>query len=228
MKSASKKRTPSIVNLTVKRRYLTEREVERLIDCARKHGRYGHRDATMILVAYRHGLRASEVCDLQWQQIELSEGRLHVHRVKNGMASIHPIRGDEMRALRKLRRDYPREPHRFPPACPAPRGGRRDAIPHPPAHASPCLWVQTRERWPRHPGPAALPRAQEHPAHGPVHRNGARPIQGLLEGLTMAGQDPSRHTDDAPYRRDHSPAGGRILRGMRSLGPTAVSASSIT
>ena len=47
------------------------------MDCARKHGRYGHRDATMILVAYRHGLRASEVCDLQWQQIELSEGRLH-------------------------------------------------------------------------------------------------------------------------------------------------------
>ena len=55
MKSASKKRAPSIVNLTVKRRYLTEREIERLMDRARKHGRYGHRDATMILVAYRHG-----------------------------------------------------------------------------------------------------------------------------------------------------------------------------
>src|SRR5262249_13931085 len=101
MKSTSKKRTPSIVNLTVKRRYLTQREIERLMDCARKYGRYGHRDATMILVAYRHGLRASEVCDLQWQQIELSEGRLHVHRVKNGIPSVHPIRGDEMRALRK-------------------------------------------------------------------------------------------------------------------------------
>src|SRR5215472_16864842 len=59
MKSTSKKRTPSIVNLTVKRRYLTQREIERLMECARKHGRYGHRDATMILVAYRHGLRAS-------------------------------------------------------------------------------------------------------------------------------------------------------------------------
>ena len=94
MKSTSKKRTPTTVNLTVKRRYLTEREVERLMDCARKHGRYGHRDATMILVAYRHGLRASEVCDLQWQQIELSEGRLHVHRVKNGIPSVHPIRGE--------------------------------------------------------------------------------------------------------------------------------------
>jgi hypothetical protein len=59
MKSTSKKRTPRIVNLTVKRRYLTQREIERLMDCARKHGRYGHRDATMILVAYRHGLRAA-------------------------------------------------------------------------------------------------------------------------------------------------------------------------
>src|SRR5262249_23214197 len=78
MKSRSKDRTPTTVNLTVKRRYLTEREVERLMDCARKHGRYGHRDATMILVAYRHGLRASEGCDLQWQQIELSEGRSSV------------------------------------------------------------------------------------------------------------------------------------------------------
>jgi integrase-like protein len=58
-------------------------------------------------------LRASEVCDLQWQQIELSEGRLHVHRVKNGIASLHPIRGDEMRALRKLRRDYPKDAHVF-------------------------------------------------------------------------------------------------------------------
>ena len=111
MKSASKKRTPSIVNLTVKRRYLTEREVERLMGWARVHGRYGHRDATMILVAY--GLRASEVCDLQWQQIELSEGRLHVHRVKSGIPSVHPIRGDEMRALRKLRRDYPRDAYIF-------------------------------------------------------------------------------------------------------------------
>ena len=155
MKSTSKKRTPSIVNLTVKRRYLTQREVERLMDCASKHGRYGHRDATMILVVYRHGLRASEVCDLQWQQIELSEGRLHVHRVKNGIPSVHPIRGDEMRALRKLRRDYPRDAHVFvserggpnqlhwvPPPHPAPRGGRQDAIPDPPAHAPPCLRVQ--------------------------------------------------------------------------------------
>ena len=62
-----------------------------------------------------------------------------------------------------------------------------DAFPDPPAHASPCLRVQARQRWPRHPGPAALSRPQEHSAHRPIHRNGARPVQGLLEGLTMAG-----------------------------------------
>src|SRR5437016_2741644 len=69
---------PTIVNSTVvrTREYLTGAEVEALMAAARKGSRYGHRDATMILVAYRHGLRASEVCDLQWQQIELSEGRL--------------------------------------------------------------------------------------------------------------------------------------------------------
>ena len=114
---ASKTTAPTTVNLTVRqgrsRRYLTGKEIERLMDRARKHGRYGHRDATMILVAYRHGLRASEVCDLQWHQIELSEGRLHVRRVKNGTASVHPIRGDEMRALRKLRREYPSDAYVF-------------------------------------------------------------------------------------------------------------------
>jgi len=114
---ASKNTALTTVNLTVRqrrsRRYLTGKEIERLMDCARKHGRYGHRDATMILVAYRHGLRASEVCDLQWHQIELSEGRLHVRRVKNGTPSVHPIRGDEMRALRKLRREHPSDAYVF-------------------------------------------------------------------------------------------------------------------
>src|SRR6516162_7388890 len=146
MKSTSKKRTPSIVNLTVKRRYLTEREVDRLIDCARKHGRYGHRDATMILVAYRHGLRASEVCDLQWQQIELSEGRLDVHRVKNGIPSVHPIRGDEMRALRKLRRDYPKEAYVFV----SERGGRVSGRP-PRCHSRStrtCCAMPVGSNWP--------------------------------------------------------------------------------
>ena len=51
----------------------------------------------MVLVAYCHGLRASEVCDLQWHQVELDHGRMHVRRAKNGTPSVHPIRGDEIR-----------------------------------------------------------------------------------------------------------------------------------
>jgi hypothetical protein len=59
MKSAPDAEPPTTVNLTVKRRYLTEREIERLMDCARKHSRHGHRDATMILVTYRHVWRSA-------------------------------------------------------------------------------------------------------------------------------------------------------------------------
>ena len=83
------------------------------MDHARKHSRYGHRDATMILVTYRHGLRASEVCDLQWHQVELDQGCMHVRRAKNGTPSVHPIRGDEIRALRKLGRENPNEAYVF-------------------------------------------------------------------------------------------------------------------
>ena len=85
------------------REHLTEAEVEKLIETS-KDNRYGHRDATMILMAYRHGLRASEICDLRWEQIDFNSATLHVQRVKNGKPSTHPIRGDELRALRKLRR----------------------------------------------------------------------------------------------------------------------------
>ena len=66
------------------------------MDAARKFGRYGHRVATMILITYRHGLRASEVCDLQWHQVELGAGRLHVRRTKRGTPSVHPMQGDEI------------------------------------------------------------------------------------------------------------------------------------
>jgi type 1 fimbriae regulatory protein FimB/type 1 fimbriae regulatory protein FimE len=94
------------------REHLTETEVEKLIKAA-EGNRHGHRDATMILVAYRHGLRASEIVDLRWEQIDFSAANLHVHRVKNGKPSTHPIRGDELRALRKLKREAPKSPFVF-------------------------------------------------------------------------------------------------------------------
>jgi len=89
------------------REYLTRAEVEKLIRASRD-GRYGLRDATLILVAYRHGLRAVEICDLEWSQVEFGRAAtLHVRRAKNGKPSAHPLRGDEIRALRELRRQFP-------------------------------------------------------------------------------------------------------------------------
>jgi integrase len=86
------------------REYLTDAEVERLTEAA-KGNRYGHRDATIILVAYRHGLRAVELADLRWDQINFDTATLAVRRAKKGTPSTHPIRGDEMRALRRLQRE---------------------------------------------------------------------------------------------------------------------------
>lgn len=70
-------------------------------------GRHGHRDATLILLAYRHGLRVSELIALRWDQLDLMGGLLYVSRLKHGVPSTHPLRGPELRALRRLRRDYP-------------------------------------------------------------------------------------------------------------------------
>src|SRR6516164_9009416 len=89
------------------REYLTEKEVDRLIEAARKRGRNGPRDAAAILLAYRHGLRAAELCSLKWSQLDLRNGRLHVNRAKGGIESVHPLHGPELSALRQLQGTSP-------------------------------------------------------------------------------------------------------------------------
>jgi len=114
---------PNIVNRNVpvrlknaeyrSREYLTEQEVEQLMDAAGRVGRHGHRDATLILLSYRHGLRVTELVNLRWDQLDLKQGLMHVNRLKQGTASVHPLRGTELRALRRLQRDYPMMPYVF-------------------------------------------------------------------------------------------------------------------
>ena len=95
------------------REYLTPAEVERMLEAA-KLNRWGHRDATMLLVAYRHGFRASEVVDLRWEQIDFNTATLHVRRLKKGSPAAHPILGDELRALRRMQREQkPKSPFVF-------------------------------------------------------------------------------------------------------------------
>jgi type 1 fimbriae regulatory protein FimB/type 1 fimbriae regulatory protein FimE len=86
--------------------------VERLIEAA-KDNRHGHRDALMALLAYRHGLRAAEVVDLRWEQVDFKTATLHVRRAKNGTPATHPLTGSELRALRRHQKDSQKSPFVF-------------------------------------------------------------------------------------------------------------------
>ena len=90
------------------REHLTEAEVEKLIEVASSH-----RDATMVLLAFRHGLRASELVDLRWDQVDFTLGVLHVRRAKAGTPATHPLTGRELRALRRLLREVGPSTHLF-------------------------------------------------------------------------------------------------------------------
>ena len=178
------------------REYLTDGEVARLIAAAGKN-RYGHRDATMVLVAYRHGLRAAELVTLRWDAIDFAHGRLHVNRVKGGSESVHPLSGRELRALRRLKREQePDSPFIFTSERGAPftTAGFRKMIarlgvaasfgfpvhPHMLRHA---CGFQLANRGRRYPFAAGLSWAPQHPAHGALHRAGADPLQELLARL---------------------------------------------
>ena len=90
------------------REYLLPEEVDAMMKAIKKHsGRHSHRDATVVLVLYRHGLRVSEAAGLRWEQVDFIAATLH--RLKNGSCAVHPLYGDELRALRKLQKDYPND-----------------------------------------------------------------------------------------------------------------------
>lgn len=121
--SPARHTVPAIVNRKVpirrknteyrNREYLSEKEVGQVINAAAGAGRHRLRDATLILLAYRHGLRVSELVALRWDQVDLTQGLVHISRRKNGVPSVHPLRGPELRALRRLERDYPETPYLF-------------------------------------------------------------------------------------------------------------------
>ena len=90
------------------REHLTEAKVERLIEATTNH-----QDATMVLLAYRHGLRAGELVDLQWTLVNFETGVLHVRRAKAGTPATHPLTGRELRALRRLQRETGPSTHLF-------------------------------------------------------------------------------------------------------------------
>jgi type 1 fimbriae regulatory protein FimE len=126
MRESREMRVPSQIFFSVKmppkkptnaerrsREYLTSYEIDQVIVAARKVGRHSSRDSTLVLLMYRHGLRVAEAVSLRWDAVNLQAGLLHVHRLKNGQAAVHPLRGPELRALRQLRRHYPDTPYLF-------------------------------------------------------------------------------------------------------------------
>jgi integrase len=156
------------------REYLTDAEVGRLLETA-KGNRWGHRDATMILVAYRHRFRASELVDLQRSQVDFHHATLAVRSAKHGTPATHPIRGDELRALRRLQREQdpksafvftsergaPFTPAGF--ARPVERAGEAAKLGFQgsPAHAPPRLRLRAGQQRPRYPRAASLSRSQQ-------------------------------------------------------------------
>lgn len=89
--------------------FLTDAEMKKFLNAARK-GRHSVRDFCLMLVAYRHGLRVSELIDIRLKDLDLETGRLFVRRVKGSLSTHQPIEGDELRAIRawlREREDYP-------------------------------------------------------------------------------------------------------------------------
>ena len=178
------------------REYLTDAEVAKLITAA-GFNRHAHRDATMVLIAYRHGLRVAELIALRWDSVDFGHGRIHVNRAKAGSPAVHPLSGRELRALRRLKREQePESPFIFTSERGAPftaagfrkmivppwrRGQAR--LPGASPHAAARLRVPPGKQGRRHPYVAGLSRPQEHPAHRALHRAFADPVQGVLARL---------------------------------------------
>src|SRR5260370_1628452 len=148
----------------------------------------------MILVAFRHGLRAAEVCDLRWDQIDFRGAVMHVRRVKNGTPSTQPLLGDELRSLRRLQRESLPSPFVFVSERGTPfttagfawmiertaRKGLGLEAEGSPAHASPRLWLCARQQGARHQGDSGLVGAPLDYEHGGLYGLGAESVQGFL------------------------------------------------
>ena len=93
--------------------YLSLQAIESLRQAARKSPRHGHRNDTLILMMFRHALRVSEAVHLRWEQVDFSQGRLYVRRMKKGLSATHPLQGPTLIALQQLQRLYADTPYLF-------------------------------------------------------------------------------------------------------------------
>lgn len=88
-----------------KKTFLTSQEVSKLLEAAKKHSRYSTRDQALILLTFRHGLRATEATSLAWHQIDLAGAKFTVNRLKGSDDSVQVLEADEIKLLKKLKAD---------------------------------------------------------------------------------------------------------------------------
>lgn len=104
--------SPTTESGRITRDHLTPAEVARSIDAVRKRGGwYASRDATLIPIVYRHGLRRTEAAHLRWSDVDLLEGPIYIRRVKGSRSGRHHLAGDETRVLKRLKKEN--EPSSF-------------------------------------------------------------------------------------------------------------------
>jgi type 1 fimbriae regulatory protein FimB len=80
------------------RGHLTGLEVGKLI-AATRGSRNEARDRCLLLLMFRHGLRVSEACRLKLEQVDTQGRVLHIARLKHGLSTTQPLRGDELKAI---------------------------------------------------------------------------------------------------------------------------------
>lgn len=94
------------------REYLTPEEVKRLIQAAGLRGRHPVRDQAIVLLSFRHGLRAGEAATLKWDAV--MDKSIYIQRLKGSVSGSHPLQPDELELLQELRERYPDSRYLFP------------------------------------------------------------------------------------------------------------------
>jgi type 1 fimbriae regulatory protein FimB/type 1 fimbriae regulatory protein FimE len=187
---AKKRPVPITESRKVERKHLTPDEVDRLIDGAKRSSRYPARDALLLLMAYRHGFRATELVSLRWSQVDLKAAKLHVQRLKQGTPSTHPLGTKELRALAALRKAQPSAEYIFlsERGTPMSADNLRKLVTRSSEAAGLDIKARPRQRWTRYATDSGLPRTRQHPTHGRLHSPRVQQVQRSLEGLSNANE----------------------------------------
>ena len=96
----------------MKRKFLYETEIDALLDAAKASSKSA-RNLALVLVMYRHGLRATEALAMQWQDINFKAQEIYIRRCKGSVSGAAPLWRDELKALSNYRKKSSDRSHGF-------------------------------------------------------------------------------------------------------------------